>query len=117
MGAARELDVRRGEYHLHAEMTPGTGPPVVLMHGFPDNIHLYDRLLPHLVERQVVRFDFLGWGQSDKPTGYPYTADNQTIDLSAVIEAVPAEVDARQVVLVAHDASGPPAIDWALANP
>ena len=48
------------------------------MHGFPDNTHLYDRLLPHLAGRRpVVRFDFLGWGRSDKPAGYPYTAANQ----------------------------------------
>lgn len=36
--------------------------PVVLMHGFPDSTHLYDRLVPHLAGRRpVVRFDFLGW--------------------------------------------------------
>jgi pimeloyl-ACP methyl ester carboxylesterase len=114
---AQALDVTRGPYRLHAEVVPGVGPPIVLMHGFPDNTHLYDELLPHLAGRQVVRFDFLGWGQSDKPPHYPYTADNQTSDLAAVIEGLPAHVDNRRVVLVAHDASGPPAIDWALANP
>jgi haloalkane dehalogenase len=114
---AQALDVIRGRYRLHAEVVRGKGPPIVLMHGFPDNIHLYDRLVPHLGGREVVRFDFLGWGESDKPAGYPYTADNQTNDVSAVIEALPSDMDARHLVLVAHDASGPPAIDWALANP
>jgi pimeloyl-ACP methyl ester carboxylesterase len=81
------------------------------MHGFPDDHHLYDRLLPHLVgRRRVITFDFLGWGESDKPAAYPYTATNQTGDLDAVI----AEFGLERVVLVAHDASGPPAIDWAL---
>ncbi|MBI4793130.1 MAG: alpha/beta hydrolase, partial [Deltaproteobacteria bacterium] len=48
------------------------------MHGFPDNLHLYDRLVPHLTPaRRVVTFDFLGWGGSDKPAGYPYTAVSQ----------------------------------------
>jgi pimeloyl-ACP methyl ester carboxylesterase len=48
------------------------------MHGFPDNTHLYDRLSPYLSPpRRVVLFDFLGWGSSDKPSGYAYTADNQ----------------------------------------
>jgi pimeloyl-ACP methyl ester carboxylesterase len=61
----------------------------------------------------VVTFDFLGWGDSDKPTRYPYTAANQVGDLDAVI----AQLKLEQVVLVAHDASGPPAIDWALAHP
>ena len=103
---------------MYVEVTPGVGTPVVLMHGFPDNTHLYDRLLPHLAGRQpVVRFDFLGWGRSDKPQGYPYTADNQVGDLAAVVDAVSTHLGADRLVLVAHDASGPPAIDWALANP
>jgi haloalkane dehalogenase len=116
--SAQALAVSRGPFQLYAEMTPGPGVPVVLMHGFPDNTHLYDRLLPQLAgTRPVVRFDFLGWGRSDKPEGYPYTSSNQTRDLAAVIEAVSAQLHNDQVVLVAHDASGPPAIDWALANP
>jgi pimeloyl-ACP methyl ester carboxylesterase len=61
----------------------------------------------------VVTFDFLGWGNSDKPRGYAYTSKNQELDLDAVIR----ERGLGQVVLVAHDASGPPAIDWALQNP
>jgi len=32
----------------------------------------------------VVRFDFLGYGYSDKPAGYPYTATNQAGDLTAI---------------------------------
>ena len=114
----RTLTVPRGLYELHAEMAAGTGVPVVLMHGFPDNTHLYDRLLPHLAGRRpVVRFDFLGWGRSDKPQGYPYTASNQVGDLAAVAAAVDERLGESQLTLVAHDASGPPAIDWALANP
>ena len=110
--------VSRGAYGLHVELVPGTGVPIVLMHGFPDNTHLYDRLVPHLRgHRPLVRFDFLGWGGSDKPPDYPYTADNQTGDLAAVVGALDEHLDASQLVLVAHDASGPPAIDWALANP
>jgi haloalkane dehalogenase len=106
--------VQRGPYHLSAREYPGEEPPIILMHGFPDNMHLYDRLLPWLsASRRVVTFDFLGWGESSKPAGYPYTAANQTLDLDAVIEQLKLE----QVVLVAHDASGPPAIDWALAHP
>ena len=54
-----------------------------------------------------------GWKPSSAPEGYPYTADNQTRDLDAVI----GQLGLESVVLVAHDASGPPAIDWALAHP
>jgi haloalkane dehalogenase len=114
---SQTLPVRRGPYRLHAEVVPGTGVPVVLMHGFPDNTHLYDRLLPYLAGRRpVARFDFLGWGRSDKPAGYPYTADSQVADVTAVADAVAERFGAGKLMLVAHDASGPPAIDWALAH-
>jgi haloalkane dehalogenase len=53
-----------------------------------------------------------GWGASDKPPGYSYTASNQVGDLDAVIN----QLQLQQVILVAHDASGPPAIDWALTH-
>lgn len=111
--AYEERWVRRGDHRIYARTHPGAGPPLLLLHGFPDNLHLYDRLVPYLwPARRVVTFDFLGWGASDKPSGYPYTATNQTGDLEAVIE----QLELDQVVLVAHDASGPPAIDWALAH-
>src|ERR1700704_3117059 len=103
---------------MYAEVIPGTGAPVILMHGFPDSTHLYDRLLPHLAGRRpVVRFDFLGWGRSDKPPGYPYTGAKQGGGVARVVDAGLAQLGADRVVVVAHDASGPPAIDWALDNP
>jgi pimeloyl-ACP methyl ester carboxylesterase len=109
-----DVSVRRGQYNLHVQEHPGNEPAIVLMHGFPDNLHLYDRLTPYLApHRHVVTFDFLGWGESDKPLPYQYTANNQVLDLDSVIT----QRGLRQVVLVAHDASGPPAIDWALEHP
>jgi haloalkane dehalogenase len=92
----------------------GEDPAIILMHGFPDNLHLYDRLVPHLLSRhRLVTFDFLGWGESDKPAGYAYTARKQVLELEVVIR----QLALSQVILVAHDASGPPAIDWAPAQP
>ena len=105
--------VPRGGHRIYAREYPGEEPAIVLMHGFPDNLHLYDRLVPHLAGRRVVVFDFLGWGSSDKPEGYPYTANNQARDLDAVV----AHLGLESMVPVAHDASGPPAIDWALWHP
>jgi haloalkane dehalogenase len=106
--------VQRGQYNLRVREFAGEEPAIVLMHGLPDNIHLYDRLVPYLSPpRHVVAFDFLGFGGSDKPAGYQYTADHQTLDLDAVIE----QCCLGDVVLVAHDASGPPAIDWAIDHP
>ena len=110
----REHFVPLKQYRIYAREYAGAEPAIILMHGFPDNLHLYDRLVPHLApRRRVVTFDFLGWGDSDKPSGYAYTATNQVFDLDAVIR----QLKLSQVILVAHDASGPPAIDWALAQP
>jgi haloalkane dehalogenase len=109
----KEHWVPRGRHLIYTREYGGEDPAVVLMHGFPDNLHLYDWLTPHLSGRRVIVFDFLGWGSSNKPAGYPYTADNQSRDLDAVI----GHLGLEDIVLVAHDASGPPAIDWALWHP
>jgi pimeloyl-ACP methyl ester carboxylesterase len=110
----QEAWVDRDGHRIYAREYPGQEPAVVLLHGFPDDLHLYDRLLPHLhPPRRVVTFDFLGWGASDKPARYPYTAANQTGDLDAVI----GQLGLGRVTVVVHDASGPPGIDWALAHP
>src|SRR5215469_9674381 len=105
-----EHSIRRGAYGISARHYAGTGPALVLMHGFPDNLHIYDRLIPYLRGRQVITFDFLGWGSSDKPMDYRYTSKQQEGDLQAVLDTLGVE----QVVLVPHDASGPVAINWAL---
>ncbi len=112
-GGFRDRFVQRGPYRLHVRERSGAGPAIVLMHGFPDNHHLYDRLVPHLRDRHVVVFDFLGWGESDKPRDYDYTFANQEGDLDAVVSGLGLD----RVVLVPHDASGPAAINWALDHP
>jgi haloalkane dehalogenase len=105
--------VPRADAHLSVREYPGTGPAFVLMHGFPDNLHIYDRLVPLLRGRHVVTFDFLGWGGSGKPASYAYTSKNQEGDLDALV----AFLHLEQVIPVAHDASGPVAINWSLDHP
>ena len=105
--------VPRGSHQIHVRERHGEEPAIVLMHGFPDNHHLYDRLVPYLEGRHVVTFDFLGWGESDKPARYDYTFANQEGDVDAVIK----RLGLQRVVLVPHDASGPAGINWALDHP
>ena len=59
------------EGSLYVRDYAGAEPAFVLMHGFPDNLHIWDDLIPHLTAsgRRVVTFDFLGFGASDKPAG------------------------------------------------
>jgi haloalkane dehalogenase len=65
-----EHHVPREQGKVYARDYKGAGPAFVLMHGFPDNLHIYDELIPYLVTagRRVVTFDFLGFGASDKPS-------------------------------------------------
>ena len=109
-----EHRVARDTGSLYARDYAGTGPAFVLMHGFPDNLHIYDDLIPHLVAagRRVVAFDFLGFGMSDKP-GSGYSFVQQMGDLKAIVEALSLE----RIVPVAHDSSGPTGVNYALAHP
>ena len=110
-----EHHVPRDGYNLYAREYAGSGPALVLVHGFPDNLHIYDRLIPFLVNahHRVVAFDFLGFGASDKPANYKYTFEQQTGDIQTVVEFLKLE----KIVPVAHDAGGVAAIDYVLANP
>jgi haloalkane dehalogenase len=105
--------IPRAGYRIAAYVQPGRGPAIVLCHGFPDNHHLYDRVVPLLRGREVVTFDFLGWGRSSKPAHYSYTFAGQEQDLNAVIHGL----HLGRVVLVAHDASVPAVLNWALDHP
>jgi haloalkane dehalogenase len=109
---------RRIEHEGHDIYTieiPGEGPPIVLAHGFPDSLHLYDELFPFLAGRRVIAFDFIGWGRSDKPlpgSEYDYTTRGQAGEMAAVIDGYGLE----DVTLVVHDQSGPVGLEYLLAD-
>jgi haloalkane dehalogenase len=97
---------------LHVVDRPGEDPPFVMMHGFPDDHRIYDRLAPLLSPRRVIAFDFFGYGQS----GRAARTEEQTTpgkDLTAVLDSLALD----EVVLVGHDASGPAAIEYGLEHP
>jgi haloalkane dehalogenase len=111
--STRLVWIQRAGYRIAAPVRPGRGPAIVLCHGFADNHHLYDLVVPLLRGREVVTFDFLGWGRSSKPAHYSYTFAGQEQDLNAVIQGL----HLGRVVLVAHDASVPAVLNWALDHP
>jgi pimeloyl-ACP methyl ester carboxylesterase len=48
----------------------GSGPPLVLLHGYPDNLQIWCELAPRLAARfAVVAFDWPGMGESDEWKG------------------------------------------------
>jgi haloalkane dehalogenase len=110
-----EHRVPRTEGSLYVRDYAGAGPAFVLMHGFPDNLHIWDDLIPHLAAsgRRVVTFDFLGFGASDKPAGVVYSFKQQLEDLEAVVE----DLGLGKIVPVAHDSSGMATLNYALTHP
>jgi len=71
-----EAWARRGGFVTLAEghrifvVQEGTGPDLVLVHGFPSTSHDFAAALPVLTRRfRVTTFDQLGFGFSDKPAG------------------------------------------------
>jgi haloalkane dehalogenase len=112
--------VQRHERHVHtphgrvyATECPGEDPPIVLMHGFPDDHRIYGKLMPRLSPRRTVAFDFVGYGHSDREDGAHFSPEEHGAEITAVLDAL----DIDQAVLVGHEASGPDAVAYSIASP
>lgn len=110
-----ELRVPTPKGDLYVRDYQGDGPAFVLMHGFPDNLRIYDLLAPPLVEagRRTVTFDFLGFGQSGKASDGSYSFHQQLDDLKAVVN----HLGLDKIIPVAHDAAGPAALNFSIDHP
>jgi pimeloyl-ACP methyl ester carboxylesterase len=66
--SGRELEVNGVRLHVVIE---GTGPDVLLLHGFPDSHVLWRHVLPRLVAAgyRVIAPDLRGFGESEAPAG------------------------------------------------
>ncbi|UCI17908.1 alpha/beta hydrolase [Mesorhizobium sp. B2-1-8] len=110
-----EHRVPRGANTIYARQYVGKGPTLVMLHGFPDNLHIYDGIAPIMAAsgKNIVAFDYMGFGASDKPAGYAYSFDQQKADIEAVVDYFKLD----NVVPVAHDAGGVSALNYALDHP
>jgi pimeloyl-ACP methyl ester carboxylesterase len=71
-----------------------------LLHGFPTSSHDWHRVWEPLCrQRRLLAFDFLGFGDSDKPPEHDYTIHEQ----ADITEALWRTHGVRRTVLVAHD--------------
>ena len=77
------------------------GPAVLLVHGFTTSTPLWYRVAPILLSRgcQVIVPDLLGFGESDRPVGGPYTVAAQ----ARYLERALALLRINQVVAVGQD--------------
>lgn len=104
--------IRVNGVRLHV-LTAGDGPPMVLLHGWPQTSYAWRKVIPALAQRfRVVAPDLRGMGDSDKPaTGY----DLRTLatDIYQLVEALGLE----RPSLVGHDWGGLVARRYALDRP
>ncbi|HEY5708670.1 MAG TPA: alpha/beta hydrolase [Solirubrobacterales bacterium] len=94
-----EAEEFRG-HSIHVFRQQGEGPLLVLLHGFPSSSYDWRLLLEELPERNVLAFDFLGFGLSEKPPSHDYSLFWQA-DLTE--ELVRRHAGGRPAFLVAHD--------------
>src|SRR5947209_9401748 len=90
----------------------GAGPPVVLLHGFPEFYYSWRHQIPALAAAgfHVLAPDLRGYNESDKPRGvHRYRLDLLTEDVTGLIR----HAGARQAGVVGHDWGG--VIAWHLA--
>ncbi len=90
----------------------GDGPPVVLLHGFPDSGRLWRHQVPALSEAgfKVIVPDMRGYGRSDKPEAVEAYAMRLLVgDVLAVLD----DAGAERAHIVGHDWGA--AVAWVLA--
>lgn len=91
----------------------GTGPGMVLLHGFPQTGHMWRKVFSALAQRfTVVAPDLRGYGDSDRPAG-GYDKRSMAADVAEVIGAL----GLGPVVLVGHDRGARVAHRFALDHP
>jgi non-heme chloroperoxidase len=81
----------------------GSGPPVVLIHGFPLSGRSWEKQIPPLLEAgfRVITYDRRGFGQSSQPSvGYDY--DTFAADLDKLLT----ELDLRDAVIAGFSMGG-----------
>jgi pimeloyl-ACP methyl ester carboxylesterase len=88
------------DYPIHTFRQEGKGPLLLLLHGFPSSSYDWRLLLAEEPGRNVLAFDFLGFGLSEKPRTHEYSLFWQA-DL--VEELVRRHGNGRRVFVVAHD--------------
>src|SRR5215218_3815777 len=90
--------VDTGDVRLHA-VIGGDGPPLLLVHGWPETWYAWRLLMPALArDFEVIAVDQRGMGLSDKPAD-GYDTGTQAGDLVALMEAVGHE----RFAVVGHD--------------
>ena len=83
------------EFHVEID---GSGPPLLLLHGFTGSVRAWDDIRPKLCgAATMVAIDLIGHGQSAAPDDHTrYTLDRAAADLETLLNTL--ELDAADVI-------------------
>ncbi len=95
------VTIRANGAAFHVART-GSGPPLLLLHGWPEFWLTWKPVMARLADRYtLIAPDLRGFGDSDKPHG-PYGPDQHTDDMLALLDALGID----QAGVVGHDVGG-----------
>jgi pimeloyl-ACP methyl ester carboxylesterase len=91
----------------------GLGPPIVLLHGYPDNLHMWSAVGPLLADRfEVIAIDWPGMGGSA-----PWPGGATPFDMASRLIALLDHWRIERAALVGLDMGGQPAAVAAARHP
>jgi 2-succinyl-6-hydroxy-2,4-cyclohexadiene-1-carboxylate synthase len=99
---------------VHVEVA-GSGPPLLLLHGFSGSARSFDAVRPALAERaQVISLDLVGHGRTVAPEqAERYSFDWITRDLAALLD----QLGIEQVDVLGYSMGGRVALHFAVHHP
>lgn len=98
--------------------TRGTGAPLLLLHGYPENHRMWAGIAPLLAEEfSVVCADLRGYGDSSKPEGAPDHSNYSKRAMATDMVEVMAALGHREFLLAGHDRGGRVGYRLALDHP
>lgn len=92
----------------------GSGPPVLLLHGWPTSSFLWRNVMPPIARNnRVIVPDLPGFGASDKPLDVRYDFELFEHALDGLLAAL----DVDEVAMGVHDLGGAIGLRWAATRP
>lgn len=91
--------VETSRLSMHVARAGEEGPPLVLLHGWPQHWYAWRHVIPRFAERyRVICPDLRGLGWTEAPAG-DYGDENLASDVLALLDAL----ELRRVFLIGHD--------------
>lgn len=92
-----DVDLPGRDVRLRATRWPGSGTPVLLLHGLASTRRIWDLVVPGLAGLPVLALDQRGHGDSDRPSG-PYDGEAVVADALTALDAL----GVSRVVVAGH---------------